>query len=581
MTTTGALLSSSARARGRMPHSSRAAIDAAVETVRNRRSIWAHMPLLDLIETIRKLRGSFAEVAEEWAHAAMRAEGMEPGSARSGEEWIAGPYFVLRNLRLLQTTLRNLSVLGSPRIPGEVRTLPNGRVAAEVVPFDHWDRIFYSGVTAEVWMQEGVTEGNLEKTLAVAYQGDPPPGRTALVLSAGNVSSIGPMDTLYKLFVERQVVVFKVHEVNDYLGPLLEEGFRPLVDGGFLRIVYGGVEEGKYLCDHPAIDEIHVTGSDKTYEAIVFGTGEEGERRKREGRPRLEKRVTAELGNVSPVIVVPGPWSEDEIAYQADNVATMITNNGGFNCNAIRVLVTWEGWELRDRFLEAVRDALRRTTPRKAWYPGAKERYGAFLEAHPEAERYGGAAGDELPWTLIPRVDPDSEDEICFETEAFCSLFCEAPIAADSRTAFLAAATAFCNDRLWGTLNVTLLAHPETHRDADLSRAFEDAVAELRYGAVSINHWAAIVYGLVVTPWGAHPGHPPTDIQSGTGVVHNTLMFDRVQKTVVRAPFKAWPKPPWFLSHERGYEIGKRLTFFEAAPAAWKLPAIFGNALAG
>ncbi len=152
---------------------------------------------------------------------------------------------------------------------------------------------------------------------------------------------------------------------------------------------------------------------------------------------------------------------------------------------------------------------------------------------------------------------------------------------AKTRAGYVSAAVDFCNDRVWGTLNATLLVHPEAHRDPDLSRAVEDAVANLRYGALSINHWAAIAYGLVVTPWGGHPGSPPTDIQSGTGVVHNTLMFDRVQKTVVRAPFKAWPKPPWFLGHERGYEIGKRLTSFEASPAAWKLPLIFGDALAG
>jgi acyl-CoA reductase-like NAD-dependent aldehyde dehydrogenase len=472
-------------------------------------------------------------------------------------------------------------VHGSPRIPGKVRTLPNGRVAAEVFPFDHWDRIFYPGMTGEVWMQPGVTESNLSEHVAAAYREAPPPGRVALVLSAGNVSSIGPMDALYKLFVERQVVVFKTHGVNDYIGPLLEQGFRPLVEAGFLRVVYGGVEEGAYLCDHPLVDEIHITGSDKTYEAIVFGTGDEGEKRMAQGKPRLDKRVTAELGNVSPVVVVPGPWDEEDLRYHAENVATMITNNAGFNCNAIRVLVTWEGWELREPFLEAIRDALRRIAPRKAWYPGAGDRFRAFLEAHPEAERFGGAAGDELPWTLIPGVDPSSEDEICFRTEAFCSVFCEVPVPAEDRAEYVARAVEFCNERLWGSLNATLLVHPEAHRDRELSEAVENAVADLRYGAVAINHWAAIAYGLVVTSWGAYPGHPPTDIQSGTGVVHNTLMFDRVEKTVVRAPFKVWPKPPWFVSHDRGYEIGRRLTQFEAAPAAWKLPGIFGNALRG
>ena len=47
----------------------------------------------------------------------------------------------------------------------------------------------------------------------------------------------------------------------------------------------------------------------------------------------------AQLGNVSPVIVVTGEWPERDLAYHAENVVTMLTNNGAFNCNAARVLV--------------------------------------------------------------------------------------------------------------------------------------------------------------------------------------------------------------------------------------------------
>ncbi|HVS03204.1 MAG TPA: aldehyde dehydrogenase family protein [Thermoanaerobaculia bacterium] len=565
---------------GTVPPSSRAALDAALDTLAARRAAWATLPVLDRIALLRKLRESFAEVAEEWTHAAMRAEGLSPRDRRSGEEWIVGPYFVLRNLRLLQTALRNISVTGRPRIPGPVRRLPNGQVAARVVPYDSWDVILYRGVMAEVWMEPEVTPEGLPETQAVAYRDPDPRGAVALVLSAGNVSSIGPMDALHELFVDNQVVVFKVHEVNDYLGPLLERGFRPLIEAGFLRVVYGGPEEGAYLCEHPAVDAIHITGSDKTYEAIVFGPGEEGARRKRENRPRLAKPVSAELGNVSPVVVVPGRWSREEIAYHAENIATMLVNNAGFNCNAVRALVTWQGWDQRDELLAALREVLRRVPPRHAWYPGAGERYRAFVEAHPEAERYGGAAGDQLPWTLIPGVPP-GDDSLCFTTESFCSVFCETPLAAASAAEYLRQAVAFCNDRLWGSLNVTLLVHPRAQQDAELAPTIERAVADLRYGTVAVNHWAAIGYGLVVTPWGAYPGNTPQEIGSGTGFVHNTLMFSRVQKTVVLAPFTAWPKPPWFITHQQAYELGRKLTAFEAGPAPWKLPGILRLALQG
>ena len=112
-------------------------------------------------------------------------------------------------------------------------------------------------------------------------------------------------------------------------------------------------------------------------------------------------------------------------------------------------------------------------------------------------------------------------------------------------------------------------------------RAVERAVAGLRYGTVSVNHWAAVGYGLVVTPWGAFPGHTARDIQSGTGFVHNTLMFDRPQKTVVQAPFYVWPKPVWFSTHKTAHRLAPKLYEFEAAPSMAKLPGILGLAVRG
>jgi len=563
------------------PSSSRPAIDAALETLRARRLAWATMPLLEKIELVRQLRRSFAAVAEEWVAACQQAEGLSASDPRAGEEWIAGPYFVLRNLRLLQASLISISVSGAPRIPGEVTQRPDGRTVAQVFPCDVWDRIFYPGVTGEVWMQPGVTPATLAQSQAVAYRETLPRGKVALVLSAGNVSSIGPMDALYKLFVDNEVVAFKTHRVNDYLGPLLERGLRPLVEGGFLRIVYGGVEEGAYLCAHPLVESIHITGSDKTYDAIVFGSGDEGARRKAEGRARLDKAITAELGNVSPVIVVPERWSEAELAYHAENVATMLVNNGGFNCNAARVVVLHGAWQQRHEFLEMLRAVLRTVPPRRAYYPGAADRFAAFLAAHPQTERFGDPREGELPWALASGLDPNAVDDVAFRSESFCSFFATVDLPGRSAADFVRNAVAFCNERLWGSLNVTLIAHPASFAEPLASAAIEQGIEELRYGTVSINHWAATGYGLVVMPWGAYPGHPPHDIQSGTGVVHNTLMFSRVEKGIVRAPFRVWPKPPWFVSHRTGNELGRRLTSFEAAPAAWKLPGIFALALRG
>ena len=145
--------------------------------------------------------------------------------------------------------------------------------------------------------------------MASFYCQTDPAGAIALVLGAGNIASIAPLDVLYKLYAEGRVCMLKMNPVNDYLGPIFEDIFADLARAGFVRFAYGGADVGEYLTHHDGVDEIHITGSARTHDAIVFGTGEEGRTRKASGQPLTTKRMTSELGNVSPTIVVPGPWS--------------------------------------------------------------------------------------------------------------------------------------------------------------------------------------------------------------------------------------------------------------------------------
>jgi len=556
-------------------------MDEAIASLEARRRAWRAVSPAERAALLDGVLADFAAVSAEWVEASLLHKGLEPGSRAGAEEWIAGPMIALRNMRLLRNALADVARHGSPRIPGPVRALADGRAAAEVFPASIWDRLFYTGVSAEVWMQAGVGPRDLARTQAVAYGAGAPDGTVALVLGAGNVSSIGPLDAVYKLFVDNHVVLYKAHPVNDYLGPLLERGFRRLMDLGVLRIVYGGAAEGAYLCGHPGIGAIHVTGSDKTYEAIVFGDGPEGAARRSEGRPLVHKEVTAELGNVSPVIVVPGPWSAGDLRYQAVNIATMLANNAGFNCNAARVVVQHAAWPQRGALLDELRRVLAAVPARRPYYPGASNRDAAFRAAHPQAERLGTPGEGTLPWTLIPGLDPANADDMCFHTEAFCGLVAETAVEARTVAEYIERAVRFCNETLWGTLNATIIVHPRSLRDPAVRAAVERAVVDLRYGSVTLNHWAAISYALGVTTWGAYPGHTPGDIQSGTGVVHNALMFSRPEKTVARAPFRVWPTPPWFVTNRAAPSLGPRLARFEAKPGLWKALGILATALRG
>lgn len=566
---------------GIMPPSSRQALDLAVEELRAHAAEWASLSLSDRIALVEELQRDVARVAERWATLSLQAKGIVSEEPASGEEWITGPYLVLRNLRLLRRSLADIAAHGRPRIPGRVSTRPDGQVVARVFPADFWDRVLYRGFTGEVWMEPGLTVEQLPGSQAIAYAPPGVGGKLALVLGAGNLSSIAPMDALCKLFVEKKVVLLKMSPVIAYLGPVITEGFRSLIVRGFFHVVYGGASEGEYLCRNDGVDEIHITGSDRTHDAIVFGTGDEGARRKAERRTLLAKKITSELGNVTPVIVVPGQWSDSDLALQAANVATQLVYNCGFNCVSTRVVVTWARWSQREAFLAALRKVLAVVPPRNAYYPGAEERHAAFLARHPEGEKYGGRTADRLPWTLIPNLDPAEGEDICFTTEAFCGLMGEVPIAAPTVPEFLDQAVTFVNEKIWGTLAVGLIVHPRSLRERWVAEAVERAVAELRYGTVSLNQWSAAGYALGVTPWGAFAGSDLYDVQSGVGVVHNTMMFSRVQKTVFRGPFRAWPTPPWFVTCRTAHVVGRRITAFESRPSVWKLLGVVSAAVRG
>jgi acyl-CoA reductase-like NAD-dependent aldehyde dehydrogenase len=567
---------------GEIPPTDREAIDAAVDRLNGQKDVWVALGVAERIAIVDQIIGDVAAAADRWVEACLRAKAIPPDAPAAGEEWSNGPYSTMKELRQLRQSLADIQAGGKPHIPGPITTRPDGQVAARVFPQNNYDRLFFTGVTAEIWMEPGVSRENLPKTQAIVYDGGERRGSVCLVLGAGNVSSIGPLDALYKLLVDDEVVILKTNPVNAYLGPIWEEGFRALIEPGYLSIVHGGAAEGSYLCHHPSISDIHVTGSDKTFDAIVFGTGPEGAARKAANTPLLDKPITGELGNVSPVIVVPGPWSESDIAYHGEHLATMLTNNAGFNCNATRTIITQAGWSLRGKLLDRVRQVLAAVPTRSAYYPGARDRYQAFANAHPEAEQFGTPRGDELPWMLIPGVRPEQSDDIAFTTEAFCGIFAESALDTPITANFIDQAVDFCNQQLWGTLNATILVHPASLKDQAVAEAVERAIANLRYGTVAVNYWAAASYVLGSTTWGAFPGHAMNDIQSGTGVVHNTLMFSRPQKSVLRAPFRAFPPPVWFVSHGKAAgTVFRKLTALEAAPSVGKVPSIVLTALRG
>ncbi len=553
-----------------------ATLDGALQTLAARRHAWLAVPLAEKVDHLRTVMRRFAEVSDDLVADALVAKGLDASYA--GEDWVSGPISFLRTCRFLAETLDAIAHTG--RVPIDDAAIgagPDGRVTVDVMPGDRWDRLQYRGWTARVWMEPGIPLSEARQHLGSIYtKPDTATPAVAVVLGAGNVASIAPLDLIHKLFVEGHVALVKFSPVNAYIGPHVEHAFSPLVEAGFVRFAYGGAEVGEYLVGHPLVDEVHITGSEHTHDLIVFGSGHEGAERKASNHPRIAKRITSELGNVSPVVIVPGVWSRRALAWQARHVATQVVQNGGFNCNAAKAIVLSSRWKQRDDFIEALAAALAARPPRRAYYPGSEARYERALAGAPRVRALGPRGDGVLPPAILEGFAPDAA-ATAFTEEAFCQVVAVVDVPESVPGRFLAAAVEFCNHRLRGSLNATILVDPRTA--ASLETGVARAADDLRYGSVGINVWAAAAFPLGVTPWGAYPGHRLDDVQSGIGFVHNARLVDRPQKTVIHAPFIMVPTPPWSVYHRRSAAALRAVARFEADPGPLRFAALLGPVL--
>jgi len=537
-------------------------LEATLAQLHRHRQEWGATGARERASLLRACIATTQRAAPEWARLVCRAKGIDPSSQQAGEAWLSGPMTTIRTLRV---TAESLLYDAAPN-PRAIRRRGDQSIAT-VTPQSRLESLSMGGLVGEIWLEPGAapTQGSL-------YRADRPARACglALVLGAGNVSAIAAKDIVHKLVADNEVVILKMHPVTSYLTAVFERVFAPLIDAGYLAIVEGGAEVGEFLCRHDLVTSIHLTGSDRTFDAIVWGgSSAERDRRKAAADPLIAKPVTAELGCVTPVLVVPGRWSDRELGYQAASVAGMVTHNASFNCTAAKAVLTASGWSQREQFLDALRQALRQAPPRLAYYPGAHERYEEFMGAYPAAEVLGARSDGAVPWTLLPDVAPQRA-EYALSHEAFCGVVADVAVDGTDAAEFLAAAVRCANEEVWGSLSCNMLVDPRTEKK--LGGGLEDAIARLRYGGTAVNTWGSALFGLATTTWGAFPGNALEQIGSGVGLVGNAMFFDHPQKSVAYGAFMQWPKPPWWPVHRNLASLGRRWTDFEAQPSWGRLP---------
>ncbi|MGB8407899.1 MAG: aldehyde dehydrogenase family protein [Mycobacterium sp.] len=555
------------------------AVDEALNDLVEGEKAWAATSLDRRRELLDEVQQLAVQHGGDWVDAAVRIKQLDPKSPLVGEEWISGPYPVATGAAAMSASLAKLSAGKSP-LDGATFGSAGGRTTVNVLPLNIFDRLLLSGFSAQVWLQPGVSADEALRTAGLAQRDPAKTNGIGAVLGAGNIMSIAPLDTLYELIANNRVVALKLNPVTDLLLPVLTKVLAPFIAIGAVRILTGGADVGTYLVQHELVDHVHMTGSALTHDAIVFGVGEEGVRRKAANEPVLDKDITSELGGVSPTIVVPGSWSRADLEFQANHIATQRLHNNGYNCVASQVVVLSSKWAQRDEFVAALTKAIGAAPKRAAYYPGSDSRVASAEATYPTAQRIGDRV-------LV--VDPEDRTAL-LNTEYFSPVYGVIDLDSDG-VEFVRESTRLANEQFVGTLGVNIVAAPDTIKS--LGKAFDAMIEALHYGTVAVNAWTGVGYLTAHATWGAFPGHTRNDVQSGIGVVHNGFLIEKPERTVVRGPFRPSPrsllsgelsispKPPWFVNNRTAASTGRLLAGFAGKPSWVKLPAIFASALRG
>jgi hypothetical protein len=477
--------------------------------------------------------------------AACAAKGTPFDGALAAEDWFGGPVAQLRGLRLLAGTLERIARGGvAAAIPSRVRTLPTGQLAVDVLPADWRDRLLFAGVRGEVWLPAGTTHGRTGAQVAALYGSDPRahglvPG-VAVVLGAGNVAAIGPLDVVHKLFVEGQVAVLKFNPVNAYLGPFFEQAFADLIRDGYVATAYGGADVGGHLTNPRAGRERPHHGQPPDARRDRMGHRRGGDPPPCRGaseaheadHERARQRHAGARG--AGRLVRPRPAHAGRARGDADDAEWRLQLH---RCEGDRPA----------RGVAAARGVPRRAARRAPHAPGAPgllsgrgRSVGALHRRAPGVRgvghapargssrrrssrpRPGGPVGARLPRGVVLRGDR------AWWRSRVATPPTSSTAPSRSPTARSTARSAPC-----------ILVDPATERA--LGPALERAIAALRYGTVGVNVWPAIAFALGATPWGAYPGHTLADVGSGIGTVHDPLLLGRTEKSVVRGPVPRAP----------------------------------------
>ena len=526
-------------------------IDRNISKLRVNSSEFLNLDKTNLISMLEQVISNIQTISYYWASLSSEKKGHLTKS-KEGEEWIGGPFSCIYALQYFIEYLQDEDGL-------DINNFDETNKSYKVFPTKNIEKLLFPFLEGEIRFGKNLNFDQINEYRGFANRFNNNKAKITLVLGAGNVSSIPVLDALFHMIAYKSVIYIKLNPVNDYLLPIFTQVFEPFISRGFMIITEGDMEASKYLTEHDGFQHTHLTGSNYTYESIVYGKTLSDKERSLKTLPKINKKpITTELGNVTPIIVHPGNWSRSEIRHQAKKIVTAKLNNSGFNCIAAQVIVLPKDWKHTKKLKADIKNYLKKIGDTTSYYPGAIENLND-LNGSNNYEQINNLSCS-TPF-LISNLDLEHEYG---SKEVWSTALYFKEISYNSYEDFCTNSVNYVNNELWGNLGVSVLI--KNYKKKKNEKILSSYVENLKYGTVAINEWSALGFVIPSLPWGGYPGNKDNDIQSGQGYVHNSFLFESPQKGIIYSKFRLSRliDPPWFVTNKKAHRIFKNLTYYQA-----------------
>lgn len=509
--------------------------------------VWANTDVKQRLIILKKMQKLLLEHEEEFTLADNKTKAITK-SKENMHEYQSGIMTVIMPFgTLLAATIdvyETLRKTGKMPKPKGISKVKEGLYDVKVSHYTLFDRIMYSDRTDYVRVKDEVRQTN-------PY--DNKPGIIA-ILGAGNFSS--EIEDIYALFYDNKVVAHKPHRIHKETDKVWEKVYKPLID--INAVAFVDSKQGSELTKDKRVDKVYFTGSTNVARIIEQNTNAE---------------LVSECGGNNPLLIVPGEWTKKEIKHHAEVLATMIKMNGGHVCGRTQSIIVSKHWKQLDDFITLFMEAVRVKTPAiTSFYPNHNEVFGDFEKAYPNAVVISPENG-RLDRGRVMIVENDNLDSYSLENEAFnqIAVFQKLDVSPNPKQ-FLVEAVEFANTKLLGTLAAMILIDPRTQKK--YQKDVEEAVTELKYGAIGVNVYPPFIWTNPYQTWGGN--EVGEELVSGHGDFGNALNLENVEKSisycnfVSQGHFKQTNKKTW-------QGIAKNATLFSARPTWLGLTKVMGT----